>query len=139
MKASGSKQSPIGRQRAIVSTCIGLLMIAASANASERLTYLAQPDDGFQAIRFNRRIELRDFNIRNDAIIQPGATLLQDRYSNELGKPLWCGPISTNGDGVLMTWCFVWDGTSLQSAVGTYLGRPVAPPSNSFSILTVRF
>jgi hypothetical protein len=106
------------------------LAMALVLSAGQDMVYFDQPPEGFEALRFTRRVVLEDFNVRNDAIIQPGTWLVQDRAWK--GAPLWCGPISTNRDGALMIWCFHFEGGIFRSALGDHRGPPVEPPPDSY-------
>lgn len=131
-----ARQYPRGVCLPIALGCSALLssfgMTTPVAAQSGAITYLAQPSEGYDAVRFTRRVVLDNYLVRNDAFIQPGATFVSDRLITRDGTPLYCGPISTNGEGTLMTWCFAFDGSNFRSALGGDLGRPIELPTGSF-------
>jgi len=109
--------------------------MAPSAFADEPFTFIEQPEEGYEAIRFNRAIVLHDFAVRNDAYIEPSATFIHDRILTETGDPMFCGPVAVNFRGVPMaTYCFGLDGTRMWAVQG----RLVDTPPGSFARIRVK-
>lgn len=67
------------------------MCVLLTSGCATEVVPLARPQGGFEAIRFNRTVEVRDHSI-NIYKFQAGTVLVADKQSNE--GPVYCGPAS---------------------------------------------
>ena len=102
--------------------------LALGRTCGDRDEMIVQPPGGYEAMQFNRVVDLKNFLARNDARLETGTILIHDRIERVSGQKLFCGVVSVNRTG-LQAYCFSVRGDVLKAP----FGRAVSVPAGSYA------